>query len=159
VQRLPVPPQVPGHLGVRLFPQGLPELVAGLAQLEVGLYELAQHLRLLGFLLSFSGLSHHVLAKPGLSQNYGRFLADGLQGAGDPWPKRLAALLPANAVLDEKRRLAACEFANAEAGQLVVKSLDVLGAFGRLQTPDELIGELDHVGLPGRNEKVRSVVR
>jgi hypothetical protein len=109
-------------------------------------------------LLSLPSLSDDILAKPGLSQDHGCFLADGWQRASNPRTKRLTSLLLADGVLDEQRGLAACEFANAEAGQLVVKLLDLGLAFQNLQGADELIIDLCHDDCVSRNEKVRSVV-
>jgi hypothetical protein len=48
--------------------------------------------------------------------------------------------------------------ANAEAGQLVVKLLDLGLAFRNLHSTDELIIDLSHEDCLSRNEKVRSVV-
>src|SRR5262249_37423790 len=127
--------------------------VAFLAQLEIGADELAQLLRLRGFLLGFPGLSNDILAEPGLSKHHGRFLANGRQRARHPRPKGLPALLRANAVLDEQRRLAACEFSNAEPGQFVVKLLYLELAHRNLQSTDFLVSEFGHDGLPLRTKK------
>src|SRR5215467_16279606 len=74
---------------------GFPEFVACLAQPEVGLHELAQCLRLLGLLLGL----RHVLAKPGLSQDHSRFLADGRQRACNPRSLSESGAVSANRAL------------------------------------------------------------
>ena len=68
-------------------------------------------------------------------------------------PQRLAALLRPEAVLDQQGRLAAGEFPSAEPWQLVVKSLDGLGAFRNLQRTDQLLGKFSHGWSPSRDEK------
>ena len=95
----------------------------------------------------------HILAKPGLRQHHGRFLADSRQRARHPWPQRLTALLRADAVLDEQGRLAAGEFANAEARQLIVKFLHLGLALWNLQSTDELIGDFRHDTLHVAEQK------
>src|SRR5262245_3904248 len=132
---------------MRLWPQRLPELVAGLAQLEVGADELAKRLRLSGLLLSFPRFTNHVLAKPGLSQDHGRLFADVGQSARHEGPKGLASLLCADAVLDAEGCVSARLLPDTEPGQRVVEYLHLLCAIRNLQSTDQLIGEFGHVGL------------
>jgi hypothetical protein len=69
-------------------------------------------------------------------------------------PEGLAALLRADAGLDEVARMPASFSPDAEAGAAVIEPLHILGAFRRLQLTDECISEPGMVVLPSRNEKV-----